>query len=104
MKIPNSTLFQTPKKLLFRPPKPYFKTLEIPYFNPPKNIFQTPRKLYFRPQNALFQIAKNLHEDGKETPLFQDLQQTTTRILTELKLNVFQQKRKKIDIMEETKK
>ncbi len=104
MKIPNSTLFQTPKKLLFRPPKPYFKTLEIPYFNPPKNIFQTPRKLYFRPQNALFQIAKNLHEDGKETPLLQDLQQTTTRILTELKLNVFQQKRKKIDIMEETKK
>jgi hypothetical protein len=41
-------------------------------------------------------LPKNLHEDGKEIPLLQDLQQTRTKILTKLELNVFQQKRKKL--------
>jgi hypothetical protein len=77
--------FKPQKNLYLDPQTPISK----PHFNPPKNIFQTLKKPYFRSQKTLFQIAKNLHEDGKDTPLLQNLQQTTTTISTKFKPNVF---------------
>jgi hypothetical protein len=94
-KPPNSALIQTPKKLNIRFLKLNFKLSKqnVPNLKNP----------YFRSQNPLFQPSKNPILDTNNTPPSTPPQQNHI-LMSKLKLNIIQQKERKLTQCKKLKK